>query len=243
MDPWTWALWGRRFTWNHGSSVDSSCSMRLDRALCDDSQRRLFNEASVKHLQYSHSDHCPLLVQLERETKPKLGERPFRFHTSWTLHRDFKGLLERERKWEGNWPQTLTSFYEKPQTWNMDTFGNKFKRKKRNQLRLEGVHRQLKKRVMETLLRLKGELKEERGIILSQEEMLQLQKSCNDWLRYGDGNKMFFHTSTLVYCQMSKVIGLKGERNYWRWFQIYILTSSLHTLNLEEISYWGGPPN
>lgn len=115
------------------------------------------------------------------------SKRPFRFHASWMLHGDFRGLLEREWKWEGNLSQTLKSFSEKLQAWNKDTFGNILRMKKRNQLRLEGVQIILKRRVTEAMLKLERKLKEERSLILLQEEFLWLQKSRNDWLRYGDG--------------------------------------------------------
>lgn len=67
-------------------------------------------------------------------------------------------------------------------------FGNVFQRKKQNTLR----------RVIEAMLNLERKLKVEKRELLLQEEILWLQKSRNDWLRYGDGNTKFFYTLTLV---------------------------------------------
>lgn len=61
----------------------------------------------MKHLQHAHSDHCPLLLQLEDETEVRGQERPFRFHASWMLHGDFKDLAEKEWRCEGNLQKTL----------------------------------------------------------------------------------------------------------------------------------------
>lgn len=54
-------------------------------------------------------------------------------------------------------------------------FGNIFKRKKCNELRLGGVQRALVMRGSGHLLMLERELREERRIILLQEELLWLQ--------------------------------------------------------------------
>lgn len=119
----------------------------------------------MKHLQLAHSDHCPLLLQIKEGREPKAGVRPFRFHASWMLHADFKSLVEREWNWEGDLSQTPKSFPEKLQAWNHDTFGNIFRRKKRNQLRVEGVQRSLEKRVTEAMLKLEKKLKVERRLL------------------------------------------------------------------------------
>lgn len=56
---------GPRFTWHHGVSMENRRPARLDRSLCDTGWRSLFPSAHVKHLIHSHSDHCPILLNLE----------------------------------------------------------------------------------------------------------------------------------------------------------------------------------
>lgn len=60
-------------------------------------------------------------------------------------------------------------------------------------------------RVSDRLITLEKELKEERNLILLQEELLWLRKSHNEWLRSGDGNTRFFHTSILVRRRRNKI--------------------------------------
>lgn len=101
------------FTWNHGMNVDTRHSARLDKGLCDESWRWMFPSVRRKYLTHPCSDHCPLLLQLEVLEKNRVGDRPFRFHASWILHRDFFGLLEREGRWARNLPHTLREFVMK----------------------------------------------------------------------------------------------------------------------------------
>lgn len=58
--------------------------------------------------------------------------------------------------------------------------------------------RALDERVSVVLLKLESKLKIEFAKVLMQEELLWTQKSQVDWLRLGDKNMKFFHTSTLI---------------------------------------------
>lgn len=131
---------GAAYTWNYGVSRETRRSARLDRACCDDSWRRLFPSALVRHLTHSHSDHCPLLLELAERREGSLGRRPFRFEAAWTLHEDFDSWLKKEWRGDFHLPEALTDLTEKLKAWNKATFGNIFRRRKRNELRL-GVSR------------------------------------------------------------------------------------------------------
>lgn len=206
---------GPIFTWNHGVNLMTRRSARLDRALSDVDWRQLFPEASVRHLPHTHSDHCPVLLRLEESEEPRLGSRPFKFQNAWLTHPDFLQWMSREWSCDGNLTSSLKDFSTKLVSWNRVTFGHIFKRKKRNFLRLEGVQRCLALRVTEAHLKLEARLKEEQGQILLQEELLWQQKSHVDWLRYGDANTTFFHTSTLVRQRRNKITALQDAVGNW----------------------------
>lgn len=122
---------GAAFTWNHGRSSETRRAARLDRALCDDSWRRLYPAAMVRHLPHAHSDHCPLLVELEEDETRCLGRRQFRFEAAWSLHEGFDALLKEEWRVDADLPLALKELAVKLRAWNRDTFGNIFKRKRR----------------------------------------------------------------------------------------------------------------
>lgn len=167
--------------------------------------------ARVKHLPHSHSDHCPLLLELEEEKLKGLGLRPFRFEAAWMTSPDFERVLTDEWQGEEALPTALKELAIKLHAWNATTFGNIFRRKCRNELRLGGVQRELAVRVTNHLIQIKRELQEERNLILRQEEILWFQKSRNVWLRSGDGNTRFFHTSTLIKRRRKRIDALQDE--------------------------------
>lgn len=84
------------FTWSHGESTATRWAARLDRALFDDPWRRLFPTALVRHLTHSHSDHCPLLWELEDGGSGNLGRRTFKFEEAWTNSAEFDFLMQQE---------------------------------------------------------------------------------------------------------------------------------------------------
>lgn len=131
------------------------------------------------------------------------------------MHKDYLKWMQKEWCWNGDLAQSLQDFSLKLQSWNKDTFGHIFKRKKRNLLRLEGVQRCLTHRITEALLKLESKLKEERSEILFQEELLWQQKSRVQWLRSGDANTKFFHASTLIRQRRNMILTLQDDAGTW----------------------------
>lgn len=86
---------------------------RLDRALCYVEWRRMFPLATVRYLTHSHSDHCPLLLDLKGRRLRRLGDMPFKFQTAWLRHREFAGWLGKEWVYDGNLIELLRGFSDK----------------------------------------------------------------------------------------------------------------------------------
>lgn len=206
---------GARFTWSHGTSEEGRRSAWLDRAMGEDKWRRLFPTAKVIHLQHAHSDHCPLLLELDEDHSSRLGERPFYFEAAWLMEAGFHDMLKKEWKGEEKLHCALRDLSTKLKDWNKMTFGNIFKRKKRNELRLGGVQRAISNSQSHFMVRLERELREERRLILLQEEMLWLQKSRVNWLRHGDSNTKFFHTTALIRKHKNKIEALVNSEGRW----------------------------
>lgn len=66
-----------------------------------------------------------------------------------------------------------------------------------------------------SLLNLEASLKKEWVAALVPEELLWMRKSHVDWLRMGDKNMKFFHTSTLTRRRMNRVEMLRNEAGEW----------------------------
>lgn len=65
------------------------------------------------------------------------------------LHRDFNAFMEREWQWTWSLSKSLKELAKKLQAWNMDTFGNIFKRKRLNEARLTGFQKLLERKATE----------------------------------------------------------------------------------------------
>lgn len=63
----------------------------------------MFADVKVRYLSYSHSDHCPILIQLEKSLYPK--ERRFRFENWWILESSF--LDELQKLWDSEFGDVI----------------------------------------------------------------------------------------------------------------------------------------
>lgn len=144
-----------------------------------------------------------------------LGARPFRFEAVWTTSPKFETMMRREWRGELALSSALKDLLTKFRAWNMATFGIIFRRKKRNELRLGGIQRALAKKTNRYLLNLEKELREERSLLLRQEEILWHQKSHEEWLKVGDGNTKYFHTSTLIRRRRNIIEALLNTEGQW----------------------------
>lgn len=74
---------------------------------------------------------------------------------------------------------------------------------------MDGIMRAIDATPTVSLLKLEKKSKKEWMEVLMQEEVMCLQKSRVDWLRYGDRNTKFFHTMILVRRRHNKIEMLK----------------------------------
>lgn len=96
-------------------------------------------EAMVKHLPHYHSDHCPLLLQTNPTSSNGLGKRPFRFQTAWLAYKDFGKVVNELWRENMSLVDSLQRLDFGLQSWNKDSFGNIFQRKRLLIRRLMGV--------------------------------------------------------------------------------------------------------
>ncbi|KAJ7979171.1 RNA-directed DNA polymerase (Reverse transcriptase) Ribonuclease H [Quillaja saponaria] len=115
---------------------------RLDRLLANNEWVCLFNEALVKVLPRTKSNHNPLLL-MSGGLSANHTSRPFRFEAAWLTHGEFRNEVSSVWKKEVSMDENLANLTKHLKWWNQEVFRNIFKRKKQAMARLEGIQRAL----------------------------------------------------------------------------------------------------
>ena len=129
---------GSQFTWTNKRNLQALIEERIDRFFVNPSWCLMYPEAKVVHLTSCHSDHCPVLLDLQ----PRIitnRKRPFKFQTCWLSDPSFPNLVS--QAWR-NYPMltdTIDCFTKEAEKWNRSQFGNVFVRKKNIMARLNGI--------------------------------------------------------------------------------------------------------
>ncbi|GKV18359.1 hypothetical protein SLEP1_g28755 [Rubroshorea leprosula] len=132
---------GGRFTWTNMQSNGNIIRECLDRFWCNPEWKICFPEATVYHLPRVHSDHNPVLLNLDLG-HPLIGKHPFRMEKFWVDHPKFQCLVRDTWNFaDATTVQCVSSTMQKAKVWSRVTFGNLFKRKKEILARLDGIHR------------------------------------------------------------------------------------------------------
>ncbi|KAF7843157.1 ribonuclease H [Senna tora] len=194
---------------------------RLDRVLCSPSWRTMFQDATVKNIVKIHSDHHPMLVEIDEEREHD-GERPFRFEACWMQHDDFKQFLKDNWNINAELKCMLNDLTEKLKKWNKETFGDIKRRKNTLLKRMKGIQCAQERRYNPFLNKLGKKLAVELEKVLNQEEALWFQKARCQWIKDGDRNTRYYHTKAINRRKRNKIIMLRNNEGAW-------------TENLEEI--------
>ncbi|XP_057452893.1 uncharacterized protein LOC130744751 [Lotus japonicus] len=200
---------GGRFTWFRKTNNRVILSKRLDRALGDIDWRVAFPDAFVEVLHRIHSDHSPLLIHCGISGAAPTN-RPFRFIAAWADHPEYKNLVAEAWVEDGrNIVDKLDRVRSESISFNRETFGNIFRRKRWVEGRLRGVQRELDARITSDMVRFEAELQAEYRDILRQEELLWFQKARENRVRFGDRNTSYFHTHTIIRRKRNRIHRLK----------------------------------
>lgn len=115
---------------------------RIDRCMADINWRLLFPHALMEVLAPHNSDHNPLLLSCNKSHSTKA--KSFHFQAAWISHPNYEGLVQ--STWNespGNAMFKLKKIEDKSLIFNKEIFGNIFRKKRRIEARLRGVHKQL----------------------------------------------------------------------------------------------------
>ncbi|KAH9666802.1 putative ribonuclease H protein [Citrus sinensis] len=144
-----------------------------------------------------------------------LNTRPFRFLAAWLTHEHFNNFVKRMWNPQSHYSAAASHFVQEVQVWNRDVFGNIFQRKRRLMARINGIQATLEKYSSRSLRRLEARLRNELEMVMSQEEILWLQKSRKDWLLHGDRNTNFFHKKTIARRRRNRIEAIRDSSGNW----------------------------
>ncbi|XP_024158077.2 uncharacterized protein LOC112165700 [Rosa chinensis] len=202
---------GSCFTWSNNRVKE-----RLDRGFCNCSWRSLFDDAFIRHLPKTRSDHCPIVLQLCSNNSVNRRAAPFRFQAMWFSHANYNDFVSSTwNSLSGNFSTRVQNLSIAFAKWNKEVFGHLFQKKKNILARIGGIQKAKDRHENLFLLKLEADLIQEYESILNQENLFWRQKFRDKWLQGGDRNTRFFHLTTLVRRRRNKIEGLYDSNGNW----------------------------
>jgi hypothetical protein len=201
---------GLPYTWDNGRSGNANVRVCLDRVVVDPAWRDAFDDAKVRHLVSSRSDHCPILVELRREEWEGREQRVFRYEIMWER---VDSLLEEIKKmWcstadkenLGGLASVLRNMQQAMRRWSREHFGAVIA--KLNILRRELEEIKSRTAVNRADIHVVTDRMDE---LMFHEEMMRLQRSRISWLKEGDRNTGYFHRRAQWRARKNKIKRLK----------------------------------
>lgn len=202
---------GHPFTWKKGSMEG-----RIDICLINIGWRLRFQEAYVQLLSLLKSDHRPLLLCLDWETRWNLRRRPFRFEASSIMHSDFPEFIRSH--WDSNdcvWNDRLFQLQSDLRKWNKEVFGCIKSRKKMLIRRLEWLDNQRQSQRYVGIDEEYSRVWKEYETDLDQEDIFWFQKSRSRWLHHGDQNTLYFHGVTTIRRRKNRYDTMQNDQGTW----------------------------
>lgn len=120
---------GSRYTWTNKRRNSNTILERLDRVLANNDWLQIYPDTIVQHLPRTYSDHCPILVTLQKHRNPTT--KAFRFEKIWSTDPSLVNIIQ--QSWLHNPPleEAIQNFKENVTHWNRHSFGNIFLKKRK----------------------------------------------------------------------------------------------------------------
>jgi len=171
---------GLPYTWDNRREGWHNVKVRLDRALVVDALLDQFGDTAVTHIQTTESDHCGLLIRLQRSRwlQGQRREKPFRYENMWRRHETYD--LTVSTAWATGCTSleaihsNLKGTQDTLKSWEREQFGSVKKELSRLRRELEMIR-------SDTLR--SGPTSKERGVmsrlseLLAREEVMEKQRS------------------------------------------------------------------
>ncbi|KAB2601289.1 hypothetical protein D8674_002294 [Pyrus ussuriensis x Pyrus communis] len=204
---------GPAFTWR-GIRKGDWVEERLDRVIANEKWQNLWPNSQVMHETVLASDHCPVILISNIEGQK--GRKLFRFEAYWVSEEECKNVVEKcwERRYNGSpvnrWVSALNECRYRLSRWNRSKFMGRGSRIHDLLSQLDLLQRDWGPNYDEI-----REISRRIDDLRLQEESYWCQRSRVKWLREGDANTQFFHSSTLQRRRRNKIVKLRDENGNW----------------------------
>lgn len=207
---------GLPFTYDNGRDGNANVKVRLDRAMADSNWRDMFSAATLHHLVSSRSDHCPLLLEIKKESWERHKPRIFCYEIMWERLESL--ALEIKEAWctapnrdgLGGIANALMHVQRALCSWSKENFGAVTKELEGLRVGLESMREGVQSSRSDI-----RKLTDRMDELLYREEMMWLQRSRIAWLREGDRNTRYFHRQAMWRARKNKITKLKNHDNEW----------------------------
>ncbi|GAV61916.1 hypothetical protein CFOL_v3_05441 [Cephalotus follicularis] len=209
----------------------------LDRGVCNWEWFLKFPRAKLSQLVAPYSDHYPIDLQLEGNSRGNTRRRQPRFEAMWVSHLGCGELIK--HSWHSIAPSgdNLNVLFNKIRIcrralgqWNRETFGHVGKAVKAARIKLENLQNEpVTGDTIDDIKQVSRVLNE----VLEREETLWKQRSKISWLKEGDNNTTFFHSKANQRRKRNTIRGLLHENGRWVTNQVEmasVATSYFHNL-------------
>ncbi|XP_074267197.1 uncharacterized protein LOC141590507 [Silene latifolia] len=209
--------YGSFLTWNNKHEFEGKVYSRIDRVFINDEWLLEFPESNAHFLPEGLFDHCPCLVSFEElKTKKRM---PFKYFNMWSQAYEFKDLIHKD------WAQyvqgtvmfrvvtKLKQLKRSLRQLNSDQFSDIENLAKVTELSLEHLQEQLRVDPLNEglCIAMKACAKEVEFLNTAKLAYLR-QKSKVNWMKEGDENSNFFHSSIKRRRAKNRVYQVKDMR-------------------------------
>ncbi|WJX93691.1 hypothetical protein P8452_75185 [Trifolium repens] len=197
---------GYPFTWFKSLGTIRAVEERLDRALATENWHLLFPDAILENLPAPASDHYPIRLVRDSNSRSRRGLSRFKFENAWLVDPECSKFVQQQ--WSSyesqEIMQKLNCCASDLSHWSKSHFHNIRREVDKCRKKLDRIRTQ----VDSNNINLFNTLRKRMSSLLVQEDTFWRQRAKTHWLRDGDLNTKFYHASATSRRKVNKITSL-----------------------------------